>query len=477
MRTTLTEDITAEFVGAELGDERRRKRLLEIVGALDAGPALGFPRAVGSEAELEASYRFINNDAFEMADVLEPHYASTHARAAHAERVVVVHDTSSIEYTTPAPRKGLGWTTAYGRQGFLAHVSLILDFAGLPLGVGNVETITRSGVKQRARTNSHKVITADTDRESLRWIRGVEAIEDARDDHGYDAIHVIDAEGDFFELFATMNEQGASFVIRAGQLDRWIQQDGNDWRVREAIEKIAPRATRTVALSARGKNRDRPRAIERKHPEREARDARLSVGSTRVTLVKSRYSDFEGEPFEVNIVRVWEREPPPNQAPIEWVLFTNQDVSTKTKLMQVVDIYRLRWTIEDYFKAMKSGCSLEKRQVESYAALCKVFALFVPIAYRLLFLRGLERRAPLTSVTTAFSPTEIHLMRNAPSNQSLPEPKTVEDGLRHLARLGGHLKRNGPPGWSTLGGGYERLLMMRLGWELALRMNERSDQS
>jgi hypothetical protein len=475
--TTLVEDVSGEFANAELGDERRVKRLLEIVGALDASPSAGFPRALGSEAELEGFYRFINNDDFEMCDVLAPHIAATLVRAHAAERVVVVHDTSSIEYTTPSPRKGLGWTTARGRQGFLAHVSLVLTTDGLPLGIGHVETLTRSGKKQRARTNHHKVISSDETRESLRWVRGIDAIEDAGDDDAFEAVHVADAEGDFFELFARMNEQDTCFVIRAGHLDRWVRMGAVDVRLREAVNGIAAQTSRRVVLGERGQHGERPRAIARRHPARQEREAKLAVGSTRVTLVKSRYSDFEGEPFDVNVVRVWEPRPPAGAAAIEWVLFTSEDVSTRAELLKVVDTYRLRWTIEEYFKALKTGCSLERRQVESYGALCKVFALFVPIAYRLLFLRGLQRKTPTAKVTSAFSATEIHLMCNAPSNRALAPPITIADGLTHLARLGGHLKNNGPPGWSTLGGGYEKLLMLRLGWELALQSTARCDQS
>jgi hypothetical protein len=36
-----------------------------------------------------------------------------------------------------------------------------------------------------------------------------------------------------------------------------------------------------------------------------------------------------------------------------------------------------------------------------------------------------------------------------------------------IAKLGGHLKRNGDPGWITLGRGYERLLILEEGWKLA----------
>jgi hypothetical protein len=58
-------------------------------------------------------------------------------------------------------------------------------------------------------------------------------------------------------------------------------------------------------------------------------------------------------------------------------------------------------------------------------------------------------------------------MANAPSNQGLPRPRTIHQALLHIARLGGHIRNNGRPGWQTLAWGYEKLLTLRLGWEIA----------
>lgn len=468
--------ISSEFEGAELGDERRSKRLLSIVEPLEAQPGGSFPQALGSDAELEAFYRFIGNRSFTAASVLGPHVSRTLERARRAGRVVVVHDTTSVEYKSPAPREGLGYTTAAKRQGFLAHVSLVLREDGLPLGVAHVETLTRSGKKTRARKSKKKVLREDSRRESVRWVRGLDGVEDARDE-AFDAIHVTDAEGDFFELLATAQARSSSFIIRAGQLDRIVVVGGVTTRLRDAIGAIRPRFVRTIEISERSdEKRKRPREIQNRHPPRTARSAQLAIGAMRVTLRKTDYYDLETAPFQVNVVRVWEQEPPNGEPPVEWVLFTSEDVSTKAKLQAVVDTYRLRWTIEEFFKALKTGCALEKRQVESYAALCKVFALFVPIAYRLLLFRGLQRRMPHAKVSTILSPTELLLLAHAPATRGLPSPKTIDDGVRQLARLGGHIKNNGDPGWQSIGRGYEKLLLLRVGWELGRKSAERSDQ-
>ncbi len=80
-------------------------------------------------------------------------------------------------------------------------------------------------------------------------------VENGRDDDAFEAVHVTDAEGDFFELFARLNEQGTSFVIRAGQLDRWIKLDTREVRLREAVDSITAQAIRHVVLGERGQRK------------------------------------------------------------------------------------------------------------------------------------------------------------------------------------------------------------------------------
>ena len=168
----------------------------------------------------------------------------------------------------------------------------------------------------------------------------------------------------------------------------------------------------------------------------------------------------------MNVVRVWERKPPAGQDPIEWVLLTNEDVGTPAALERVVDLYRKRWLIEEYFKALKTGCSLEKRQVESFAALKKVLALLAPIACRLLLLRALHRQSADAPPSAGFDEVDLTLIVQA-QRQPTPWPKTLEEAYLLLARLGGHIRNNGPPGWMTLAAGYETLLILRIGWFIA----------
>lgn len=475
------EGLKKDFEGAELGDARRSARLLRVVESIAKQPGIGFPQALESEAELEAFYRFLNNDSFDAAAVFEPHRLATLARASAAEEdVVVVHDTTTVEFRGDGTRTGMGYTSAVGRQGFLAHISLCLgESSGLPFGVGALQTFTRTQKSKRRRTPPLSDSRAAAARESSRWLKGVDAVELAG--LGGRAIHLMDAEADFFELFWELQRRGSRFVVRAGHLERLVLEDeeGDDdefVRLYEAVEALTPIAHRKVSLSARKVNTKTAGSNgRRQHPARREREAKVAISATTVALgLKNRPSI---DRFEINVVRVWEESPPTGEPAVDWILFTSEPIATKSDIERVVDLYRKRWLIEDFFKALKTGCALERRQIESYDGFCKVLAILAPIACQLFWLRGMDRLHPDEPATALFTETELEILHRAPATRGIAKAKTVADAFLLLARLGGHLKNNGPPGWMTLGRGYEELLLLRAGWEMAMNSLKRYDQS
>ena len=465
--TAVRGSVVPEFEGAVLGDDRRTRRLLAIARRLQDDSRTAFPNSLQSSAELEGFYRFVNSGAFEACDILEPHRQRTAERAAKAGTIVVVHDTTTLDFPGRTPRPGLGVTTE-GKHGFLAHVSLAVSASDAltPLGVLGVDTFTRSGEKWRETKKSRTKVRDDPERESLRWWRSVEPIE-----HGrwslFEAIHVMDAEADFFELLCRLHNAAARFVIRVGQQKRIVVDGDVEVPLRAKADQLTPFAWRTVELTSRKYAPRTARSKLKRHPPREARTAKLAIASTAIEIKQTTYSALQGSGVCLNLVRVWEPDPPKDAPAVEWLLLTTEPATTRAELIAVVDLYRARWLIEEFFKALKTGCSVEQRQLDSYDALQRMLAIFVPIAYRLLLLRGMERQRPRASPTTAFSVTELRIMRSHDSTREMPPMKTLADALLYLARMGGHLKNNGPPGWQTLARGYQRLSALCEGWEAA----------
>ncbi|WP_437608127.1 transposase [Sorangium sp. So ce834] len=179
--------------------------------------------------------------------------------------------------------------------------------------------------------------------------------------------------------------------------------------------------------------------------------------------------------LSLQVVRVWELAPPPGEAPVEWVLLTNEPLESDEQLTQLVDWYRARWMVEEFFEALKTGCAYEKRQIEDLHGLRNVLALFAPIAWHPLLLRSEARRAPEQPASAVLTPTQLEVLR-AFARKPLPENTTARDAFLAIAALGGHLRRNGEPGWQTLGRGYEQLLILAQGWSAA-KEAEKCDQS
>ena len=99
----------------------------------------------------------------------------------------------------------------------------------------------------------------------------------------------------------------------------------------------------------------------------------------------------QGGRIALNVVRVFEPEPPEGVKPIEWLLCTSEPISTSEEVARIIDWYRARWLIEEFFKALKTGCAFEKLRLEKRTSILNAFAIYLPVAWRLLRLRTLAR--------------------------------------------------------------------------------------
>ena len=166
----------------------------------------------------------------------------------------------------------------------------------------------------------------------------------------------------------------------------------------------------------------------------------------------------------VNVVIVTERDCPPGLQPVAWFLVTTEPIETRAQLEFIVDAYRARWGVEEFFEAFKSGCRFEQRQLESYRAIETALGLFLPIAVRLLALRGAAQAEPGSPCRT-LTARQLAILRRVTSRTMSATP-TNEEAAMALGELGGHLRSNEPPGWAILGRAMETLLVMKLGWSM-----------
>lgn len=460
--------VVREFYGAPLGNRLRNRRLERIVSGICREPGDSFPSLLSSDAALEGFYRFLGGKGYSAADIMEPHAQQTSERvvAAGARAVVVAHDTTEFEFPGEAEREGLGRLRGKAK-GFLAHVSLAVDRESRrPLGVLASRTWSRMGPARTKRPDGKRKSGSDyaqeLNKESERWIEAVEEAE-ARTPG---VIHVMDREADAYPLLVKMAQGGIRFVVRLAR-DRAVGAEvvsGIRDRMSDVLPEAEVLAEREVPLSRR---RAETAPKSRRFPAREGRTARLSVRAMSLMLQRPNHVGAQLPKWlPINVVHVVEVCPPDATNPIEWTLLTTEPIATAAEVLAVVDSYRSRWVIEEYFKALKQGCAVEKRQLESYEALCKALAILMPIAWKLLELRSLGRADGAKPAREVLSVVQLEVLR-ACGSVKLGKNATCREAMLAVAGLGGHIKNNGDPGWQVLGRGLERLLLLELGWSAA----------
>lgn len=467
-----TKEIAAEFSGARLGDERLAKRLMRVATSIATSPGSSFPEISGSDGELEGVYRFLSNTRVTPESILEPHRCATLERGGGAE-VLVLHDTTGFAFRRGGARRGLGRLQRSGRsqsrQGFFGHFALAVtaDGSRQPLGVLGLHTFVR---KERVvGPTTGRPTTKRKDKEAFRWVAMAEEVHSFKPN----AIHVMDREADSYENHRRLLESGIRFVIRgkAGWA-RIGERDGVRGTLPELATQTPIRLTRDVVISRRTPNS--VAVFNKAHPARKQRRAKLALRAATIVLRRPHYlgaRNAEDSPLTLNVVLVEEVNPPRGVEPISWMLLTNEPIATTEDVEKIVDFYRARWTIEEFFKALKTGCAFEKRQLETLFALRNALAVFCVIAWRLLLLRTVSRSMPETPAERVATKRQIAILQTLPKVDPrfaeivVPPKPTASDVLRAVAKLGGHVKNNGPPGWLVLGRGYDSLLLLDLGWQ------------
>ena len=454
-------DIANEFVGADFGDARLEVRLVDIGLLLAESPTESLPRATGTKRDLEGTYRFLNNDAVRPLKVLAPHFAQTCQRIAAYETVLVLHDTTEFQYS--GDREGLGYLRTDEARGYLAHASLAVSADGLrrPLGLVGLHTWARKGLAPKARARGKKksgaLLASERTKESDRWSRQVEASEDVVGNHAH-VVHVMDREGDSYPLLASMVAKGRRFVIRS-RVDRIARSEDEAGleKIREIVKREDDLVELDVPISMRAVTKGPSR-----HPPRGSRVAKLRVTATALSLHKPEYGVDLPMWLDVNVVHVREVDAP-DGVPVDWLLLTSEPVDTLEQVLAILQHYRARWLIEEFFKALKTGCELEKLQLESYEALVNALAVFIPIAWRALQMRSLARTEPNGPARSVLSNAELDVLR-AMGPLKLPASPTIADALLAVAMMGGYMRHRVPPGWMTLARGFDKLLLLTAGW-------------
>lgn len=468
MKKKVVGAVLDELADVRLGDARLERRAREISSALAERPDSSLPRAMASGAATEGLYRFLSNESVDFEALLAPHIESTLNAATSAGDVLAVHDTTAFD-ASAASVEEVGYLNT-GRPGFLAHVSLLVSRNRAPLGVAAVELFRRDK-KPAARKQSKKRSGSETrknsQRESLRWGRAVAAIGEMTRER-CKVVHVMDREADIYDLLAAMLDDGNRFVVRLARDRRVASEEGSRELVSNSLESAEFVMKREVRLSRRAPASEPQR--RRTHPPREVRMATLQIHAKPMEIMPPNYVPAaEKRQLPVNVVHVVENDAA-QPHPVQWTLLTSEPIGTRADVERIVDAYRARWVIEEFFKAIKTGCAYEARKLEGERSLHNLLALTIPIAHYMLALRSLSRAATDAPAAQVVTPMQLLVLRSL--QPKLPKAPTAREVLLGIAALGGHLKHNGEPGWQSLYAGAKRLFALVEGAELGMQLQK-----
>lgn len=437
-----------------MGDVRLNRRVRLVATALARDPGWSIPHAAGSWAATKAVYRLCGHKAVSREKLLEGHYQATAARAQQEDEVLVVGDTTYLNYSHHPKTRGLGKigtrTQPAQLQGFLVHTALAVSVSGhRVLGLLHQQTWVREEFQEAGEDRRQM---RQRPRESQKWQTPIGPVSE-RLGSSRRAIFVYDREGDVFEVVEEMQEAAARFVIRAS-VNRRLDAAGEDRQyLFDSIRAEPIRAYTEVHLPSGG--------------GRPERTARLSLRAATYDLLPPKARKRTGAPRRVNVVLAREENPPVGEAPLEWILLTSEPIATPEQIQAVLGHYCGRWKIEEYHKALKTGCRIEQRELETRERLEALLGVLSVIAWRLLALRDAARQDPKAPVQPTLTDTQCRILQRL--DAALTGSSTARPYFLAIAKLGGFLgrKRDGEPGWITLWRGFSRLHDMERGYQLS----------
>jgi Transposase DNA-binding/Transposase Tn5 dimerisation domain len=456
-----------ETASCGLGDARLNRRLGMMLAALGEKPGRSLPTAFQDWANTKAAYRFFSNEKVSEDRILAGHFQASSLRVQATEGpILVLQDTTEFSFTRTAPEK-IGFTkTSAGRKekdgrfrqhticGLLMHASLAVTPEGLPLGLTAVKFWSRDKFKGTAalkRKINPTRVPIDR-KESVRWLdslrRSTELI--GAPDR---CVHIGDRESDIYELFCLACDLGTSFLVRSC-VDRLAES--GDTTIAQVMKGVAPSGTHSVSFrDASGQEQEALLSVK------------FATMVVRPPIGKQKRYDHQ----KLQIIHAEETSPPAGRPPLFWKLITNLEVTTHEDAVRKIGWYARRWSIETFFKILKTGCRVEQVRLTTADRLANCIALCCVVAWRIHWMTMLRRGNPDAAPETVFTDLELDFLdRSAPDGRP-GEKRNLDFYILRVARLGGYLARrhDAPPGATVIWRGLTRLFDLVEGYGVGRR--------
>lgn len=430
--------------------------------ALVARPCSCVRRLAGTRAREIQFTRFLRNGSVTATEMAAHAAERTAARAAGRD-VVVIQDTSELALGgRRAKASGYGPVGKGGAlRGLLLHAVLAVDAGtGGVLGLVDAKVWNRKGGKvtdRRSRKTPHK--------ESQRWLDGTirsgEVLAAAASITG-----VSDRESDIYEHFAR-RPSNVHLIVRACQ-NRLIETDDAD--------PINLLFSHVDSLPEQGRFEAKIPAA----PGRKARTTELAVRFSRVVLRKPLHGAAPDLPATIalNMVDVREMSTPQDGKPIHWRLLTTHAVTSLGEARRIVDLYRMRWTIEEFFHTLKTaGFNIEAADIGDPQVMMKFVAAATVAAVTVMQLVKARDGTTGQSLADAFEPADQAILEAVSTQlegntarQKNPHPRgSLAFAGWVIGRLGGWTGYYGKPGPRVMRQGLDDFQRIKYGTMLTLQ--------
>lgn len=437
------------FGSADLGDERRTQRLVRIASKLADSAQRSMSENMGNEADNKAAHRFFSNNAFDYEDIVLPVVEATTEKMATFDRVLLVQDTTHLNYDTKKATSGLGHvgsTADKSFQGIMLHWTLALNDQGEPVGAAHVKLWEREPDPRKKRLNDHQNKPIEV-KESYKWIEAVHAL-DGRIPTSTQAVWVSDRESDIYEFVNAVAAKGQDFVIRSNNNRVIADEEG---LLKERAREAAIVGKERLEFYFNGEKREIDVFIR-------CCDAELLVQRRK----GGAKSPVKAKNRNIHVVHVASE-----NLEIEWLLLTSLPVETLEECLEIIWIYKQRWHIESVHKTLKSGFKVEDITFSEADRLERAAAIMLPCAVRVYWLAHQQKHAPDLPASSLLSPTECRLLviKNKKPKDYMP---TIKEAWLWIGWMGGFRGSKGskPPGQITFWRGLIRLRDMAAGAEL-----------
>jgi hypothetical protein len=436
------------------GDIRVAERADWLIERVATAGTLVLRKLGETRAGEKAIHRFLSSRYVSVDRIVETLAARTAVQCA-GRRILAVQDTTEINFSgRDKKRRGFGPAGDGKTPGFFIHPVIAMDIESeTVVGLVDAEIWTRAA--DRVSSRRSRVIE---DKESARWLSGCQAAASVLSEASEVTV-VADRESDIYLLFARKPER-VNLIVRAGQ-NRSL---ADETLLSMALADARPLSSSKVRVASRG-------------PGDKGREAIVEVraGTVRLARPSSVHRSDAPEAVELTLVEAREVNAPPGKTPLLWRLLTTHPVSSAADAEAIIQLYRLRWRIEQIFRALKSdGLALDDSQVIDAERMFNLAAIGLAGAIRTIQLvdarDGSSR--PATDVIDANFAVALERLSKKLEGKTLrqknPHPLASLAFVSWIAaRLGGWNCYYKPPGPKTMRDGWNRLAATLEGYALA----------